>query len=132
MNRFFDIAQFLVSSWALVGQHKLPTSDGILDNALKTACDRGSLPDWVSNELHFADLRTGLRCIELPAILEWAQNGELTSAPNPSYRSAEIKVSDRVAKVILRRLNVQEEDARKLGEILKEEIASYAVQRGAA
>lgn len=134
MSRLYDVAQLLVSSWVLAGPNKrLPTSQGLLDRALKTAVDRGTLPQWASKELHFADSRTGLRCIELSEILEWAQSGELTSAPNPSYRSADLKVSRRVALVMLRRLRVSEDDATKLGRGLIEAIgAAQDLQQGAA
>jgi hypothetical protein len=133
VNRLYDVAQLLVSSWVLAeGGTKLPTTQGLLDRALKTALDRGSLPQWAARELHFADSRTGLRCIELPAILEWAQSGELTGAPNPSYRSVDLKVGARVAGVMLRRLSIPEGDAAKLGRDLKEALEAQDFREGAA
>jgi len=37
MNRIYDVAQLLVSSWLLVGDKHFPTSDGLMDKALKEA-----------------------------------------------------------------------------------------------
>jgi hypothetical protein len=124
MNQLHKVAQLLVSSWSLgaVGQREIPTSNGVLDRALKSAYDSEALPAWARQEIHFADSRIGLQCIELPAILDWAQAAELTSAPNPSYRCAELKVTSRVARILLRKLKVSEEDARTLGKLLQESI----------
>jgi len=123
MNQLHRIAQLLVSSWCLGAEEKsLMTSNGVLDRALKLAYDRKALPDWATKEIHFADSRIGLQCVELPAILDWAQAAELTSAPNPSYRFAELKVSARVARMLLQKLEVSEEDAKALGRMLKESI----------
>ena len=132
MNRAYDVAQLLVSSWQVAGNDRLPTSQGLLDKALKAAVDQGTLPEWAVRELHFADSRTGLRCIELPTILELAQNGELTSAPNPSYTFADLKVSDRVARVFLRQLGVSLEMAQNLGRLLSETIKAQNPAAGAA
>jgi len=129
MNQLHKVAQLLVSSWSLATEAtqlptptQLPTSNGVLDRALKAAYDSGALPAWAREEIHFADSRIGLQCVELPAILDWAQAAELTSAPNPSYRFAELKVSSQVARKLLRKLKVSEEDARALGNLLKESI----------
>ncbi len=122
VNRLYDVAQLIVSSWVLASkQEGLPTSHGVLDRALRVAHESGSIPGWADQELHFTDSRTGLRCIELPAILEWAQNSELTNAPNPSYKTAHVKVSDRVARAILRALEVPDEQAAELGRVLVEQ-----------
>jgi hypothetical protein len=123
MNQLHKVAQLLVSSWSLgAGGQRVPTSNGVLDRALKSAYDSGALPAWVREEIHFANSRIGLQCVELPAILDWAQAAELTSAPNPSYRFAELKVSPRVARVLLRKLKVSEKDAGALGKLLKDSI----------
>lgn len=130
MNQLHKVAQFLISSWSLgaEGQREIPTSNGVLDRALKSAYDSGALPAWVRDEIHFTDSRIGLQCVELPAILDWAQAAELTSAPNPSYRFAELKVSPRVARALLRKLKVSEQDATALGRVLKESIAKSDVR----
>ena len=65
------------------------------------------------------DSRIGLQCVELPAILEWAQRSQLTSAPNPSYETTEVQVSEKVAKYLLNELGVSEEKARAWGKTLR-------------
>ncbi len=63
-----------------------------------------------------ADSRIGLRCVELPEILGWAQAAELTTAPNPYYQEAELNASSYVAEILLNRLGVSTTDALHLGE----------------
>ena len=126
MDRLHDVARLLISSLALaIGEkdRKIPTSHGILDRAIKDALER--FPEWARKEIHIADSRVGWQCIELPAILGWAQAAELTSAPNPYYRLTELQVGSRVAKILLKRLEVPEEDAKLLGEALMASINSH-------
>jgi hypothetical protein len=126
MDRLHDIARLLVSSLALAKsesvERQVPTSHGILDRAIRDCHDQ--FPLWAREQLHFADSRVGWQCIELPAILGWAQTAELTSAPNPSYRLADIRVSPYVARVLLRRIGVAEAEAAELGRKLAERLTS--------
>jgi hypothetical protein len=120
INRIPDIAQLLVSCWLLGTNDKyLPTSHGLLDEALERAAQDGQLPEWALNNLHFVDSRVGRRCLELSEILSWAQQAELTSDPNPSYRRTQIQLSDRGAKRLLERLGWTEESAAALGKVLR-------------
>jgi hypothetical protein len=120
MKRLHEFAQLLVASWKIgTKDNKIPTSHGILDRALKAALDQNALPEWAKDSLRFTDARVGIQCVELPEILDWAQTAELTSAPNPSYSQADIKVSENVALILLRRLGVDEVQARNLGAILR-------------
>jgi hypothetical protein len=119
MNQIHNITQLLVSSLILSGISKIPTSHGLLDRALKAAYDEGAFPDWVRREMHFVDSRIGLQCIELQEILTWAQNAELTTAPNPSYRYADVQISSRAANQLLRRIGVSEDHARQWGAVLQ-------------
>ena len=125
MDRLHDVARLLVSSLALAtGENrKIATSHGVLDRAIKDAFDR--FPEWARKELHIADSRVGWQCVELPAILGWAQAAELTSAPNPYYRLTELQVSERVARILLKRLEVPEQDAKLLGEAMMASIKSH-------
>lgn len=120
MSQILDIAQLLVACWTLSGkENKIPTSHGLLDRVLEAACNTNKLPEWACKELHFVDSRIGLQCVELPAILDWAQKAELTKAPNPSYKFAEIQVSEWVAKKLLKQLKVSEDNAIKWGRSLR-------------
>jgi hypothetical protein len=120
MTGTHKLAQLLVSCWRLSGDsRKIPTSRGVLDRALKIACEQGNFPDWARTTLHFVDSRIGLQCVELPSILDWSQRSQLTTAPNPSYESSEIQISPRVASRLLSDLSVSDEEAKLWGEQLR-------------
>jgi hypothetical protein len=123
MERIHDIAQLLVSSWSITSQGEaeraIPTSHGIFDQALKVVASANELPPWAREVLHFVESRIGMQCVELPTILDWAQKAELTTTPNPSYRLTQVQVSPTVARKLLRRLDVEEADAKKLGTALR-------------
>ena len=121
MNELHQLAQLIVSCWKMSGQTgRIPTSHGMLDRALQSVVERGGFPDWAKRNLTFVDSRIGLQCVELPGILEWAQRAQLTSAPNPSYETTEVQVSDRVASRLLRDLNVPIDAAGEWGKMLRE------------
>ncbi|MEJ7596253.1 MAG: hypothetical protein WKF77_32500 [Planctomycetaceae bacterium] len=129
MNELHQLAQLIVSCWRMSGQGgRIPTSHGMLDRALKSVVDNDGFPDWARKNLTFVDSRIGLQCVELPGILEWAQRAQLTSAPNPSYETTEVQVSDRVASRLLRDLKVEAEQASAWGRMLREatEVAKAA------
>jgi hypothetical protein len=116
MNRLYDLAQLVISCWRLSTEEpRIPTSNGVLDQALKRAVEEGAFPEWARNSMHFVDSRIGLQCVELTGILEWAQRAQLTTAPNPSYQTTEVQVSDRVAQTLLRRLGISNEEASRWG-----------------
>lgn len=119
-----EIAQLLICSWTLADpmQRRIPVNNGVLDKAIKSAVGDKLFPDWAEGSLHFADTRVGLRCIELPDILEWAQLAELTSSPNPSYRYAEVQVDERTARRIISWLGFDETAAQSLGKRIQREI----------
>ncbi|MGP0074792.1 MAG: hypothetical protein ACLPWF_23005 [Bryobacteraceae bacterium] len=125
MDRLHDVARLLISSLALANGEEnpqIPTSHGVLDRAIRDAYTQ--FPEWAQKEIHIADSRVGSQCVELPAILGWAQAAELTSAPNPSYRRTELQVSQRVARILLKRLGVPEGDAKRLGDTIMASIQS--------
>ena len=116
MNDTHRLAQLIFSCWRFSGPgSSIPTSYGLLDRALKAVWDGGGFPEWARERLHFADSRIGLQCVELPSILEWAQRSQLTSAPNPSYETTEVQISDRVALRLLKELQVTDDQGKKLG-----------------
>lgn len=107
MVEIHRLAQLVIACWRLSGENtRIPTSHGVLDRALKTAVNSGAFPEWARKRLHFVDSRIGLQCIELPSILEWAQRSQLTSAPNPSYETTDVQISDRLAEGLLKNLEV--------------------------
>lgn len=124
MRHLLDTTELLVASWILGGDgDRIPTSHGILDRALKTVVAKSAYPEWLRDQLHFADSRIGLQCVELPSLLEWAQRAQLTTAPNPSYQSTQVQISRRAARRILPDLDVTEEQAIALGKLLREAVS---------
>lgn len=127
MDRLHEIAQLLVSSWVLGSDAEsdkaIPTSHGVLDVAIRALTTRTEFPAWAKEELHFADSRIGMQCVELPAILDWAQLADLTSVPNPWYQVTEVQVTKPTARKLLKRLRgVSEEQAAALGKLLRVEL----------
>lgn len=125
MQHLLDTTELLVASWVLAGDgDHIPMSHGILDRALQTVVEKEAYPQWLRNQLHFADSRIGLQCVELPSLLNWAQRAQLTAAPNLSDQSAQVQVqiSPRVARRILPELDVTEEEAIAWGKTLREAV----------
>lgn len=120
MRHLLDTTELLIASWILGGEgNQIPTSHGILDRALKAAVEDKTCPPWVRDQLHFVDSRIGLQCVELPALLDWAQRAQLTSAPNPSYHSTQVQISGTAARRMLLDLNVTEKVAIEWGTLLR-------------
>ena len=123
MQHLLDATELIIASWILGGgDDRIPTSHGILDRALKTAVDHRSCPPRIRTQLHFVDSRIGLRCVELPALLDWAQRAQLTTAPNPSYQSTQVQISRKAARRMLKSLGVTEQDAAQWGAHLRETV----------
>ena len=123
MRHLLDTTELLIASWILGdGGDRIPTSHGILDRALKIALEREAFPPWLREQLHFVDSRIGLQCVELPALLDWAQRAQLTTAPNPSYQSTQVQISSSAAREILSDLDVSEDDAMKWGKLLRQAV----------
>lgn len=122
MRSNYDVAELLVASWRIAnGSERMPTSHGILDTALRDLVNTEgkALPAWFAAGLTFADTRVGLRCLELPTILDCAQESCLTSEPNSSYVTTAIKADEIVCRSILMDLDVDIDLARAWGEQLK-------------
>lgn len=123
MNDIHRLAQLIAACWRVSGESsRIPTSHGLLDRALKATAESGAFPEWARGKLHFVDSRIGLQCVEIPDVLEWAQRSQLTSAPNPSYETTEVQISDRVAKHLLGQLGIRQEDAKSWGTTLRTEM----------
>jgi hypothetical protein len=122
MNENYRLAEFIVAIWRLANGagKRMPTSHGILDRALAELVKAETgVPAWVKDNLTFADTRVGLRCLELPGILDCAQESFLTSEPNPTYAATAIKVDDIICRRMLRDIGVKDEDATRWGARLK-------------
>ena len=130
MPQVYDVAELLVASWKLAnGDVRMPTSHGILDRALKDLVDHESdVPEWVRGTLTFADTRVGLRCLELPEILDSAQENGLTTEPNPTYVTTAVKVDSLICRRMLRDLRIDEGTARRWGERIKRTAAELTRQ----
>ncbi len=123
MAHLLDTTELLIASWILSGEDdRIPTSQGILDRALKAAVQDEACPSWVRDQLHFVDSRIGLQCVELPALLDWAQRAQLTSAPNPSYQSTQVRITGKAARRMLHDLNVTESQAVSWGKFLRRRV----------
>lgn len=129
-REIYDVAELVVASWRLAnGEQRIPTSHGILDRALQELVNAETdIPDWVRDGLTFADTRVGLRCLELPEILDSAQENGLTSAPNPTYVTTAIKVDNLICRRMLRDLGVSETAARRWGERIRETAMALSQQ----
>lgn len=127
------LAEFIVAAWRLANgpQARMPTSHGILDRALEDLVrEEPSIPAWVKENLTFADTRVGLRCLELPSILDCAQESFLTSEPNPTYASTAIKVDELICRRMLRDLKITQEDAVRWGERLRKVTGDVVAEDG--
>ena len=121
MRIYYELANFLLSAWRLGRPGvRLPTSHGILDRALEDAAP--ALPDRFKGKLTFVETPIGRLCRELPEILRAAQESYLTSEPNPTYKTAEVKLSAAAAFDLLDRLDIDVEVAKKFGERLSDSI----------
>lgn len=122
MKSTYDVAELLVASWRIANERvRMPTSHGILDAALRQLVgEHADLPEWFSEQLTFADTRVGLRCLELPKILDCAQESCLTSEPNAAYVTTQVKVDEITCEGMLRDLDIEPDAARRWGQFLRE------------
>ncbi|WP_296201791.1 hypothetical protein [uncultured Hyphomicrobium sp.] len=127
MRVYYELANFLVASWRLArAGEKLPTSHGVLDRALEKA--QAELPERFKGTLTFVDTPIGRLCSELPDILRAAQESYLTSEPNPTYRTAEVKVGAAAAMDLLDDLSIDIEVGKGFGSLLAELVKKEAEQ----
>ena len=131
MRIHYELANFLVSAWRLAEpDERLPTSHGILDRALEQIAP--NLPGRFQGKLTFVETPIGRLCRELPDILRAAQESYLTSEPNPTYKTAEVKVSSAAAFDFLDRLDIDIDDAKAFGKLLAKSIDQQAKALAAA
>ena len=127
MRVHYELAEFLVAAWRLTRPgERLPTSHGVLDRALAQSLDE--MPPRLAEALTFVETPVGRLCEDVPDILRAAQESYLTSEPNPTYKTSEVKVSIEEAEELLRDLDVGVAEARKFGEALSAAMESEILE----
>ena len=118
----YELANYLVASWRIARPNeKLPTSHGVLDRALEKVQDK--LPARFKGALTFVETPIGRLCSELPDILRAAQESYLTSEPNPTYRTAEVKIDAAAALDLLDDLSIDIDEGKAFGIVLAQRVA---------
>jgi len=119
MREYYELAEYLAASWRLAndGEVRMPTSHGILDEALYEL--REALPLRLQDSISFGNTRVGFRCYELPQILYCAQANLLTSEPNPTYLTTTVQIDKDAARRLVKRLGLSPADAKSFGEQLR-------------
>ena len=134
MREYYELAEYLAASWRLAngGEVRMPTSHGILDEALYEL--RDALPAHLRASISFGNTRVGFRCYELPQILYCAQANLLTSEPNPTYLTTSIQIDENAARRLVKRLGLSPADAKGFGERLRQQTikARQRLEQGAA
>lgn len=114
MRTTYELASYLIAAYRIARPNeRLPTSHGILDRVLERL--QSDLPRRFAGSLTFVETPIGRLCRELPDILRAAQESYLTSEPNPTYKTAEIKISAEGAFDLLDRLEIELDDAKAFG-----------------
>ncbi len=114
MRSQYELANYLVATWRIARPgEKLPTSHGVLDRALEKV--QPMLPERFRSTLTFIETPIGRLCRELPDILRAAQESYLTSEPNPTYRTAEVKIDTAAALDLLDDLSIEIDDGKEFG-----------------
>ncbi len=121
MRLHYELANFLIAAWRLARPNeKLPTSHGILDRALEKA--EPQLPARFKGALTFVETPIGRLCRELPDILRAAQESYLTSEPNPTYRTSEVKIGAAAALTLLDDLSIDIDVGKEFGRTLAQKV----------
>lgn len=116
----YDYAELIAALWKLgAPKERMPTSHGVLDKALMEILSRPEFPDAYRGGLSFGQTTVGLRCFELPDILLAAQEALITSEPNPTYLTTEVRLDNESAREIVVGAGMTTRDARSLGSALK-------------
>jgi len=121
MRSQYELANYLVATWRIARPgEKLPTSHGVLDRALEKM--QPMLPERFQSTLTFVETPIGRLCRELPDILRAAQESYLTSEPNPTYRTAEVKIDTAAALNLLDELSIEIDDGKAFGAALAQNV----------
>jgi len=119
-------SHLLYSSWVISrgesDEKAFPRRD-VLTSALEKVINKGAFPEWFRKGLTFVDGRTGRICIELPEIEQVANDANLKSDPNPSYRRTQIEATAAVAERLLILIGVPVSEAARWGRELREAVS---------
>lgn len=122
-----QLAQALASCWILSGgERRVPTSGGVLDEALESLKKANLLPSVLSASLQFADTSVGTRCVELPRVLDEAQSLHIAVNPNPSYEYTEFVLGPLTARQLLDELRIDQSEAIKFGRDLRARVKALS------
>lgn len=131
MRELFEFAEYLACAWRLANPGEgIPTSYGILDKAIFELKD--DLPEKFKSSLSFGNTRVGFRCYELPDVLFAAQANLLTSEPNPTYLTTAVQIDDAVARLLLRRRDVDIDRAKEFAKALRQRTHRISEQSASA
>ncbi len=92
-----------------------------LDIALKSARRRGAFPPWGKKNLHFANGRSGIICIELEELLRIAYDCGCIEY-DQTCCFARVIISQKVALQFLKEIGIGKKKARKWGRFIREEL----------
>jgi hypothetical protein len=125
-----SLADVLIATWRVSqADRPLPQGQGLLDQALKSAIDRGAFPGQFK-DLTFLNTPLGIYCPDLLGVLDYANMSLLITTPNPTYKEAQINLSREAAEAILEEQGIRLEDAKEWGTVLGQVLDDLA--RGAS
>ena len=114
------LADILIATWKVSQPGRnLPSGQGLLDTALKTAIDKGAFPEEF-RQLTFVRSPLGIYCPDLVGVLDFANMTLAIRTPNPAYLSATINLSREAAEAILEEHGIARDDALAWGNALAE------------
>lgn len=112
------LADVLIAVWAVSQPDRpLPQGQGVLDAALSKAIEAGAFPPEFG-QLVFQKTPVGIYCPDLLEIFDAANMSLLIETPNPTYASAQVKLSRAAAIAILDEYGIAVEDAVSWGRLL--------------
>lgn len=99
--RMSELATFVAALWAIgPGRSELiPDVAGVLDLALQDIQD--DLPPLIAGQLHFSETAVGVRCLELPQIVDWMQYAHLIEYDGSTFTKLRIMITEDTARMTM-------------------------------
>jgi hypothetical protein len=114
MRIYYELANFLVSSWKLAHKDaRMPVGLGVFDRALELVV--GDLPTRFLDTLRFVETPVGRLCVEIPDIIGSAQASFLITEPSFVHQTVGIKIGAAGAMDLLDELEIDIVSARDFG-----------------